>query len=92
MIKHIKELDLSGYGFYLNKVHIDVDTASNTNINLDFTMPFMNSEENTLENLERFLLDLKMLNRVKNNTSPAVQKHYEELLILLALSDEKSDK
>ena len=54
-------------------------------------MPFMGTNQENLENMEKFLLDLKVLNAIRNNSTPSVQKQYEELLITLALTKENTD-
>ena len=91
MLDNFQDINLQAYGLYLNKVSIEMDTASNTNFDLQFTMPFMGTNQENLENMEKFLLDLKVLNAIRNNSTPSVQKQYEELLITLALTKENTD-
>jgi len=92
MIKYMNDIDLSNYGLYLESTSIKAD-AINATVSMELTIPsgVLNSSD-TVENLERFYLDLKMMNALKGNFTPAVQTHYEELLILLALSNDTAKK
>lgn len=94
MFKHLQDVNLQGYGLSLTNFGVQVDIAGNTEIQLNFTAPFMESDEDKQANIERFLLDVRMINGLRTNCNPAVQKHYEELLILMSLTtgDENGDE
>lgn len=90
----MEAVNLSNYGMYLNHTSIKIEpTMATINLELSLSTTSLDSTDAS-ENLDRFFLDLKLLNTLRGSTSPAVQKHYEELLILLALSgaDTKKDK
>ena len=87
MFKHLQDVDLQGYGLSLTNFGVKVDMAGNTEVDLNFTAPFMDTDEAKQENIERFLLDLRLINRLRTNCNPAVQQHYEELLILMSLTN-----
>lgn len=64
-----------------------------TTIDLSFTLPSVNEGlEASAKNLDEFFLDLQLLNKIRGSTSTAIQKQYQELLILLALSTTSTGK
>lgn len=86
MFKHLQDVNLQGYGLSLTNFGVSVDIAGNTEIQLNFTAPFMESDEEKQANIERFLLDIRFINSLRTNCNPAVQKQYEELLLLMSLT------
>lgn len=86
MFKYLQNVDLSSYGMYLNKASIKME-SSITTIELEFNLPSASLDiDSSAKDLDRFFLDLQLLNTLHGSTSTTVQKHYEELLMLLALS------
>lgn len=86
MFKYLEDVDLSNYGMFLNKTCMKIEPGLST-IDLEFTLPSLNNDlEESAKNVDRFFLDLRLLNTIRGSTSTAVKKHYEELLTLLALS------
>ena len=86
MFKHINNVNLMNYGLYLQSTSINSDSV-NTTLTFELSIPSgaMNLED-TESNIDRFFLDLKMLNELRGSQTTAVRNHYEELLTLLALS------
>ena len=91
MFKHINNVDLMNYGMYYQSTAIESDSI-NTTLKFELSIPSgaMNLDE-TENNIDRFFLDLKMLNSLRGNSSASVQKAYEELLTLLALTNVSMD-
>jgi len=87
MFKHMHDIDLMNYGMYYQATAIESDTI-NTTLKFELSIPSgaINTNE-TERNIDRFFLDLKMLNNLRGNNSASVQKAYEELLTLLALTN-----
>ena len=94
MFKNMQDIDLSAYGMYMEKTAVRSD-PSGVKIELEISLPMASKgldSTDAFKDLERFFLDLKLLNSMRNNVSSAVQNHYEELLVLLALSNSNTDK
>jgi len=91
MLENLQNIDLQAYGLYLNKVIVEMNNAANTSFNLEFTMPFMGTQEDNVENMDKFLLDLQLINAIRNNSTPSVQKQYQDLLLTLALTKSENN-
>ena len=89
MFKYLENIELENYGLYVKNVGMRVESQLSMNeltIEMEFTMPSYLSGDDSEERLDKFFLDLKMINALQNNCNPAVKKQYEELLVLLALT------
>ena len=72
------------YNLHITNVTLNINSHDGT-LHVDFNI------RNT-ETVEAFFDDMTIMNKIKGSKSEAVEKHYAELLTLLALSDDEKDK
>jgi hypothetical protein len=78
------EAELDAYDLYLTNMSLTMTPYDGT-LHVDFTV-------RDTQKVEKFFKDINILNKIKKSKSKAVQKHYEELMTLLALTKEEKDK
>lgn len=85
MITSLQDVDLTSYSMILNNMSIG-QNISQTTISLEFTLPQYDSE-GMERNIQNFFTDLRIMNLLRNHPSAGVRNHYEQLLALLALTN-----
>jgi hypothetical protein len=84
MITNVPDVDLGSYAMSLGNLSISQDMVGSQTINMSFSLPYANKDNDT--KLDQFFTDLRIMNTLRSNPTAVVRDHYEQLLSLLALT------
>ena len=85
-----KSMNLPDYGMYIRSMSVDMEHDGSCSMELSVMMyERAGYHETVTENFDNFTSDMAYLRKIQNSDNIAVKEHWEQLLVLLKLTEKE---